>query len=97
MSSASEILEQIKNNKKIQNSQNAINYLQKVNKNLNTNNIVTLAYLANNQLLSDEERAIFLECLKEKTRQEFELYSQEIRGRFPLVRPTADDPHENAN
>jgi hypothetical protein len=78
MSSASAILEQIKNSKKQQNSENVLNYLQKLNKNLNSNNIVTLAYLANNPLVSEKERAIFLECLREKTRQEFELYSQEI-------------------
>lgn len=91
MSSASAILEQIKNKKKIQNSENVIQYLQKLNKNLNSDNIVTLAYLANNELVNEEERAIFLECLKEKTRQEFELYSQEI-ARIEASRETKVSP-----
>lgn len=86
MSTASEILQNIKNNKKIQTTENIVNYLQRVNKNLNTNNILTLAYLANNPAITEEERNIFLECLREKSKQEYELY----KGSMTPLEPPLD-------
>jgi hypothetical protein len=72
------LLDRLNYHKNINSSENAIKNLSKINKNLNESNILSLAYLANNPALSEEERNIFMKCVKLKAMQEYEMYSREI-------------------
>lgn len=72
------ILDRLNYHKSIQSSENAINYLNKLNSKLNDNNILTFAYLASNEAISEEERKIYLECLKVKAQTNYEIYTREI-------------------
>jgi hypothetical protein len=47
-------------------SEIAFNNLKKINSNLDDNNIITMAILASNQTLPNEEREIFKKCLEYK-------------------------------
>jgi hypothetical protein len=73
------LLNRLNYHKTLHSSENAINNLKKMNGNLNESNIFTLAYLANNPALSEEERNIFMECVKAKASEEYETYSREIQ------------------
>lgn len=75
---AQQLLDRLNYHKSLQSSENAIKYLNKLNSKLNDNNILTHAYLASNPAISEEERKIYLECLKVKAQTEYEIYSNEI-------------------
>ena len=59
-------------------SLNAINTLSRINPKLNDNNILTFANLVNNPAISEEERKLYMECLKVKAMTDYEIYSKEI-------------------
>jgi hypothetical protein len=73
------LLDRLNYHKNLRSSENAINNLKKLNNNLNDSNILSLAYLANNPALSEEERKIFMECVRVKATEEYEMYSKEIK------------------
>lgn len=83
------ILDRLNYHKSIQSSENAINYLNKLNSKLNDNNILTFAYLASNEAITEEERKIYLECLKVKAQTNYEIYTREIE-RIKLRRSAGD-------
>jgi len=62
----------------LQSSKIALENLNRFNKKLDENNVLTNAFLAQNPFISDEEREIFNKQMKEKALQEYEYYSQEI-------------------
>lgn len=78
MSYAQGLLERINYHKSIQSSEIAIKNLQNINSKLTDSNIYSLAFLSQNNALSEEERKIFTECVKAKAMQEYEIYSKEI-------------------
>lgn len=75
---AQQLLERLNYHKSLTSSTNAINYLQKLNPTLNDNNILTHAYLVSNPAIEEDERKIYMECLKVKAMTEYEMYSKEI-------------------
>jgi hypothetical protein len=60
----------------LQSTDIALNNLTKINNRLDENNIITLAYLANNPYLNDEDREKFEKKLKIKVMKENEIYSK---------------------
>lgn len=72
------LLNKINYHKTMQSSENAINNLQKINPKFKDTNIVTLAYLTQNEALNNEEREIYMQCLREKAKQEYDFYSTAI-------------------
>lgn len=75
---AKSLLSRINYHKSITSSENAIKTLSNINPKLNDTNIYTLAYLSQNEAISDEERAIYMECFKTKAMHEYEIFSMEI-------------------
>ncbi len=75
---AQQLLDRLNYHKSLTSSTNAINNLQKINPALNDNNILTHAYLVSNPAISEEERKIYMECLKVKAMSDYEMYSKEI-------------------
>jgi len=73
------LLDRLNYHKNLHSSENAINNLKKLNNKLNESNVFTLAYLANNPALSEEERHTFMECVKVKASEEYEIYSREFK------------------
>jgi hypothetical protein len=59
----------------LQSTEIALENLKKINNKLDDNNIITLAYLANNPYLNDEDRAKFEKELKIKAMKEYEKIS----------------------
>ena len=59
----------------LQSTEIALENLKKLNNKLDDNNIITLAYLANNPYLNDEDRAKFEKELKIKAMIEYEKIS----------------------
>lgn len=62
----------------LQSTDIAINNLKKLNNRLDENNIVTLAYLANNPHINNEDREKYEKQLKNKVMKENEIYSKYI-------------------
>lgn len=75
---AQQLLDRLNYHKTFTSSTNAINNLNRMNPKLNDNNILTHAYLATNPAISEEERKIYVECLKVKAMTDYEIYSKEI-------------------
>ena len=75
---AQQLLDKLNYHKSLTSSTNAINNLQKINPKLNENNILTHAYLVSNPAISDEEREIYLKCLRVKAIQDYEKFSKEV-------------------
>lgn len=75
---AQQLLDRLNYHKSMISSTNAINTLQRINPKLNDNNILTYANLALNPAISEEERQIYMECLRVKAQTEIDLYSKEI-------------------
>ena len=63
---ANEFLKKIKLHTCHSSSEIAFNNLKNINPNLNENNIISLAFLATNESLPEEEREIFKKCLEYK-------------------------------
>jgi len=65
----------------------AINNLKKLNNKLDEDNIITLAFLANNSCINEEERKKYNKQLKEKAMIEFHLYERCIQNLFsPFIK-----------
>jgi hypothetical protein len=65
----------------------AISNLKKFNDKLDENNIIALAFLANNPAISEEEREKYNKQLKEKAMIEFHLYERCIQNLFsPFIK-----------
>ncbi len=62
----------------LQSSRIALENLNRFNKKLDQNNVLTNAFLAQNPFISDEEREIFNKQMKQKALEEYEYYSQEV-------------------
>jgi hypothetical protein len=75
---AQQLLDKLNYHKSLTSSTNAITNLQRINPKLNENNILTHAYLVSNPAISDEEREIYLKCLRVKAIQDYEKFSKEI-------------------
>lgn len=75
---AQQLLDRLNYHKSISSSTHAISTLQRMNPKLNDNNILTYANLALNPAITEEERRIFMECLRVKAQTEIDLYSKEI-------------------
>lgn len=75
---AQQLLNRLNYHKSISSSMNAINNLNRINQKLNDNNILTHAYLATNPAISEEERKLYMECLRIKAMTDYEIYSKEI-------------------
>ena len=75
---AQQLLNRLNYHKSFSSSTNAINNLNRINPKLNDNNILTHAYLATNPAISEEERKLYMECLKVKAMTDYEIYSKEI-------------------
>ena len=75
---AQQLLDRLNYHKSLTSSENAINNLTKLNPKLNDNNLFTHAYLVSNPAISEEERKIYMKCLKVKAQTEYEIYSKEI-------------------
>ena len=84
------LLSRINYHKSMQSSENAISTLKRINPKLNEMNVLTLAYLSQNEALTIEERAIYLECLKAKSKKDYETWRQTLQGegRETKVSPT---------
>jgi hypothetical protein len=52
--------------------------LKKLNAKLDENNIVSLAYMATNPYIPDEDREKYEKQMKEKAQSEYEMYSKYI-------------------
>lgn len=52
--------------------------LKKFNNNLDENNFITLAFLGNNNYVSEEDREKYNKLLKESALKEYEIYSKYI-------------------
>lgn len=76
---AQQLLDRLNYHKSFTSSTNAINNLKRMNSKLNDNNILTHAYLATNPAISEEERNIYMQCLKVKAMTDYEIYSKEIQ------------------
>jgi CTP:phosphocholine cytidylyltransferase-like protein len=59
----------------LQSTDIALNNLKKINNKLDDTNIITLAYLANNPYLNDEEREKYSNKLKEMAMNEYHIIS----------------------
>jgi hypothetical protein len=75
------LLNRINYHKTIHSSENAVNNLKSTSPKLNEMNILTLAYLSQNDAISDEERKIFLECVKATATKEYEMWQKELSRR----------------
>jgi hypothetical protein len=75
---AQNLLERLNYHRYMVSSRNAINNLQKLNPRLGDENILTHAFLASNTALTEDERKIYMECLKVKAMTEYEMYKREI-------------------
>lgn len=75
---AQQLLDRLNYHKSMISSTNAINNLNRINTKLNDNNYLTHAYLASNPAISEEERQIYMQCLKVKAMTDYEIYSKEI-------------------
>jgi hypothetical protein len=62
----------------LQSSRTALENLNRFNKKLDENNVLTNAFLAQNPFISNEEREIFNKQMKEKALQEFHLYESTL-------------------
>jgi len=78
----------------LQSSKIALENLNRFNKKLDENNVLTNAFLAQNPFISDEEREIFNKQMKEKALQEFHLYERCIQ-RIKQNRETQKEQNEN--
>lgn len=76
---AQQLLDRLNYHKSLTSSTNAITHLSKLNPALNDSNILTHAYLASSPAIKDDEREIYMQCLKVKAMQEYEMYSEEIK------------------
>jgi len=56
----------------------ALENLNRFNKKLDENNVLTNAFLAQNPFISNEEREIFNKQMKQKALEEYEIYSKEV-------------------
>jgi hypothetical protein len=72
------LLNRLNYHKSLNSSENAMKNLQYINPKLNELNIFALANLACNEGLSEEERKVFLECVRVKALTDYEMYSKEI-------------------
>lgn len=72
------LLNRLNYHKSIYNSENAMKNLQNINPKLNESNIFALANLACNEALTEQERKVFLECVRVKALTDYEIYSKEI-------------------
>ena len=75
---AQKLLDRLNYHKSISSSTNAIHNLNRINPKLNDNNILIHAYLATNPAISEEERKIYMECLRVKAMTDYEIYCKEI-------------------
>ena len=82
------LLNRLNYHKSIHNSENAMKNLQYINPKLNESNIFALANLACNQALSEEERKVFLECVRVKALTDYEMYQKTLR--FPKADSRSD-------
>ena len=71
-------LKSIQYHRALQSSTIALENLKKFNKNLDENNMLTNAFLANNPYISNEEREIFNKQMKEKALEELHLYESTL-------------------
>lgn len=62
----------------LQGSSIALENLNKLNTQLDENNIVLLAHMATNQYISEEDREKYEKRMKEKGQSEYEMYSKYI-------------------
>jgi hypothetical protein len=62
----------------LQSTEITLDNLKKFNNNLDGNNLVTLAFLATNTNISEEDRQKYNKLLKEKATNEYEIYSKYI-------------------
>lgn len=62
----------------IQSTEIALENLKKFNNRLNDNNFITLAFLANNSCVNQEDREKYYKLMKEKLQTEYEIYSKYI-------------------
>lgn len=58
----------------------ALQNLKKINNKLDENNVVTLAFLANNPYLDNEDREKYSNKLKEIALKEYEIYSNFLKS-----------------
>ena len=75
---AEQLLDRLNYHRSLSSSENAVKYLNNLNPKLHDNNYLTHAYLASNPAISEEERKLYMECLKVKAMTDYEIYSKEI-------------------
>lgn len=73
-----QIPKSIQYHRALQSTDIALNNLKKINGRLDENNILTLAFLANNPHINNEDREKYEKQLKEKNINEYEIYSKYI-------------------
>ena len=74
MDFANSLLERINYNTKIASSKIGFENLKKINPSLTEDNIYSLAIMANNIAITEEEREIFKKCLELKCKSEIEQF-----------------------
>jgi len=74
----SKIIDKLNYHTSLQGSSIAMENLNKLNPNLDKNNIIALAYLATNPYIPEEDREEYDKKMKEKAQSEYTMYSKYI-------------------